>query len=187
MSIRNLDAVFRPRSIALIGASNRPDSVGHVVARNLLEGGFEGPVMPVSTTHSSIAGILAYNDVAHLPLAPDLAIICTPPATVPGIVADLAARGTRGAVVISAGFNELGTDAGRTLERAMLDAAKSSLLRIIGPNCLGIISTTVRLNASFAALAAASCRPALMAITGLSRAAVRAADRNFRAWVMVSM
>ena len=166
MSIRNLDAVFRPRSVALIGASNRPDSVGHVVARNLLEGGFEGPVMPVSTTHSSVAGILAYSDVAHLPMTPDLAIICTPPQTVPGIVADLAARGTKGAVVISAGFNELGTEAGMALERAMLDAAKSSLLRIIGPNCLGIISTAVRLNASFAPVSSPSGGVAFVAQSG---------------------
>ena len=166
MSIRNLDAVFRPRSVALIGASNRPESVGHVVARNLLDGGFEGPVMPVSTTHSSVAGILAYSDVAHLPMTPDLAIICTPPQTVPGIIADLAARGTKGAVVISAGFNELGTEAGMSLERAMLDAAKSSLLRIIGPNCLGIISTAVRLNASFAPVSSPSGGVAFVAQSG---------------------
>ncbi|MDE2464112.1 MAG: bifunctional acetate--CoA ligase family protein/GNAT family N-acetyltransferase [Alphaproteobacteria bacterium] len=166
MSIRNLDAVFRPRSVALIGASNRPNSVGHVVARNLLEGGFEGPVMPVSTTHSSVAGVLAYQDVGHLPLSPDLAIICTPPQTVPGIVADLAARGTKGAVVISAGFNELGTEAGKALEQKMLEAAKTSLLRIVGPNCLGVISTGVRLNASFAPVSSPAGGVAFVAQSG---------------------
>ncbi len=124
MSIRNLDAVFHPKSVALIGASNRPGSVGFVVARNLLAGGFEGPIMPVNPAHPSVAGMLAYPDVASLPMTPDLAVICTPPQTVPGLIADLGKRGTKGAVVITAGFNELGTDEGTALEQAMLDAAK---------------------------------------------------------------
>ncbi|MDE2075329.1 MAG: CoA-binding protein, partial [Alphaproteobacteria bacterium] len=82
MSIRNLDAVFHPKSVALIGASPRPDSVGFVVAKNLLAGGFEGPIMPVSPHHEAISGMLAYPDVASLPMTPDLAVICTPPQSV---------------------------------------------------------------------------------------------------------
>ncbi len=152
MSVRNLDALFRPRSVALIGASSRPNSVGRVVADNLLRSGFTGPIMPVNPRHQAIAGILAYPDVASLPVVPDLAVICTPPATVPGLVAELGKRGVKGAVVITAGFKELGSAAGRALEQAILDAARPHLLRIVGPNCVGIISTAANLNASFAHL-----------------------------------
>lgn len=149
MSIRNLDAIFRPKSIALIGASTSPKSVGFVTARNLLDGGFGGPIMPVNPKYSSVAGMLAYPDVASLPIVPDLAVICTPPATVPGLIAALGARGTKGAVVITAGFKELGSAEGRALEQAVLDAARPHLLRIVGPNCLGIVSTPFGINASF--------------------------------------
>ncbi len=166
MSIRNLDAVFHPKSVALIGASPRPDSVGFVVAKNLLAGGFEGPIMPVSPHHEAISGMLAYHDVASLPMTPDLAVICTPPQAVPGLVGELAERGTKGAVVITAGFNELGTEQGRALERAMLEAAKTNLMRIIGPNCLGILSTGAGLNASFAPVPAHKGGVAFVAQSG---------------------
>jgi len=150
MSIRNLDAIFRARSVALIGASTRPRSVGKVIADNLLAGGFPGPVMPVNPKYSSISGVLAYADIASLPVVPDLAVVCTPPATVPGLVAELGRRGVKGAVVITAGFKELGSAEGRALEQSILEAARPHLLRVIGPNCLGVISTSLRLNASFA-------------------------------------
>jgi acetyltransferase len=150
MSIRNLDAIFRPKAVALIGASPRPQSVGLVTALNLHAGGFEGPIMPVNPRHRAVAGVLAYPDVASLPVVPDLAIICTPPATVPGLVAELGARGVKGAIVITAGFRELGSAEGRALEQAVLDAARPHLMRIIGPNCVGVISTPIGLNASFA-------------------------------------
>ncbi len=150
MSVRNLDAIFRPKSVALIGASNRPHSVGAVIARNLLAGGFDGPVMPVNPQHGSVAGVLCYPDAASLPMTPDLAVICTPPQTVPGLIAALGARGTRGAIVVTAGFREAGNAAGRKLDQDMLDAARPHLMRIIGPNCIGVLSTPVNLNASFA-------------------------------------
>ncbi len=154
MSVRNLDAIFRPKSIALIGASTNANSVGFVTARNLLVGGFDGPIMPVNPKHASVAGMLAYPDVASLPVVPDLAVICTPPQTVPGLIAQLAKRGTRGVVVVTAGFKELGSAEGRALEQAALDAARPHLMRIIGPNCLGVVSTPVGLNASFAHIGA---------------------------------
>ncbi|HWA31796.1 MAG TPA: GNAT family N-acetyltransferase [Rhizomicrobium sp.] len=150
MTTRNLDAIFHPGSIALIGASNRPHSVGAVIAQNLREGGFDGPILPVNPKHTSVAGILCYPDVASLPVTPDLAVICTPPQTVPGLVAELGARGTRAAIVVTAGFREGGNAAGMALQTAMLDAARPHLLRVIGPNCLGVISTPINLNASFA-------------------------------------
>jgi len=150
MSIRNFDALFKPKSIALIGASNRPNAVGAVVARNLLDGGFGGPVLFVNPHESAIRSTLNYRSVADLPVTPDLAVIATPSATVPGLIADLGARGCRAAVVLAAGFGEGGEADGRRLRDEMLRAARPHLLRIVGPNCLGLISTPLGINASFA-------------------------------------
>ena len=86
MSVRNLDYLFKPESVAVIGASNRSRSVGQAVMQNLLAGGFGGPVMPVNPRHEAVSGVLAYPDVAALPLAPDLAVVCTPAPTVPGLI-----------------------------------------------------------------------------------------------------
>ena len=148
MSIRNLDALFNPQSIALIGASNRPGSIGQVVAHNLFTAGFKGPIMPVHPKERSIHGVLTYNSVEELPFAPDLAVIATPPQTIPGIIEDLGKRGTRGAVVISAGFAELGEE-GMKLQEEVLAAARPNLMRIVGPNCLGILVPEKGINASF--------------------------------------
>src|SRR3546814_7047623 len=118
MSERNLEHLFKPTSMALIGASNRPGSVGAVIARNLFNAGFGGPIMPVNPRHRAIEGVLAYSDVAALPVTPDLAIISTPPSTVPEIIAELAARGTKAAVVITAGIDATATD-GTSLRQQM--------------------------------------------------------------------
>lgn len=115
---------------------------------NLLSGGFDGPIIPVNPKHKSVAGVLCYSDVGSLPFAPDLAVICTPPPTVPGLISELGARGTKAAVIITAGFE--GSDTGKALKQQICDAARPHLLRIIGPNCLGVISTPGGLNASFA-------------------------------------
>jgi acetyltransferase len=148
VSVRNLDALFQPRAIAIVGASTRPGSVGGMLTRNLLGAGFAGPVMPVNPRHRAVAGVLAYPDVAALPLTPALAVIASPPETVPGIVAALAARGTRAAVVITAGFRERDAQ----LRQAMLDAARARLMRIVGPNCIGLLVPPAGINASFAPL-----------------------------------
>lgn len=150
MSIRNLDRLFHPASIALIGASDRNHSVGAVAMRNLLEGGFDGPIMPVNPKRKAVQGVLTYPDVAALPVVPDLAVICTPPATVPGLIAELGARGTRAAVVITAGLGRETMPDGRTAHQAMLDAARPHTLRILGPNCIGLLVPGIGLNASFA-------------------------------------
>jgi acetyltransferase len=149
MTTRNLDAVFAPRSVAVIGASNRPLSVGATVMRNLLDGGFSGPILPVNPKYPAVAGVLTYPSVAALPLVPDLAVICTPAPTVPELIDQLGTRGTRGAIVLSAGLGAQGSD-GDSLGHAMLHAARPHLLRILGPNCLGLIVPGQALNASFA-------------------------------------
>ncbi len=152
MSIRNLDALFSPTTIALIGASNRPGSVGAVLARNLFEGGFAGPILTVNPHERAIRSTLSYRAVSELPLAPDLAIIATPPDTVPELIRELGERGCRAAVVITAGFGEGERADGKALKQAMLEAARPYLMRIVGPNCLGILAPHRGINASFAHL-----------------------------------
>jgi acetyltransferase len=169
MSIRNLDRLFEPRSVALIGASRTPGSVGAVLAHNLFRGGFDGPVMPVNPRHAAIEGVLTYPDVASLPQTPDLAVISTPPEVVPGIVAELGKRGTRAAVVVTAGFAESADPRGRALQQALLDAARPHTLRVLGPNCLGMLVPRLRLDASFAHL---SPRPGGIAFVAQSGAVV---------------
>lgn len=153
MTIRNLDKLLQPTSVAVVGASNRPLSVGNTVMRNLLAGGFQGAIMPVNPKYTAVAGVLAYPDVKDLPIAPDLAVICTPAATVPELIDVLGQRGTRAAVVLSAGLREAVDDSGESLSLRMLKAARPHMLRIVGPNCLGILSSARSLNASFAPMA----------------------------------
>jgi acetyltransferase len=119
MSVHNLDALFKPASITLIGASDRPGSIGAVLMRNLLDGGFRGTVTAVNPRHKQIAGRRAYPDVASLPESPDLGVICTPPAVVAGVVDALGAKGTRAAVIITAGFGERGGTGGVALQQAV--------------------------------------------------------------------
>jgi acetyltransferase len=154
MSIRNLDALFNPASVALIGATDRAGSLGAVVLRNLRRAGFRGELMLVSPRHQILNGMPVYKNVASLPRMPDLAVIATPPETVPPLVAELGARGTKAAVVITAGFGELG-EAGRVLQQAALAAARPHLLRIVGPNCVGVMVPGIGLDASFSHIAPA--------------------------------
>jgi acetyltransferase len=150
MTIRNLDRLLHPASLAVIGASDRPSSVGAVVMKNLADGGFAGTVMPVNPKHDVVAGLRSYADIADLPVAPDLAVICTPPDSVPGIIDALGRRGTRAAIVITAGLTRTKLADGRSLQQAMLDAARPYLLRVLGPNCVGLLVPGIGLNASFA-------------------------------------
>lgn len=167
MSVRNLEKLFRPRSVALIGASDRPGSIGAVVMRNLLASAFAGPVYPVNPAHASVMGRRAWASVADLAEAPDLALIATPPDTIPGIVSELGERGTKAAIVLTAGLSARRDASGRTLDQAMLDAARPHLLRILGPNCLGLLVPPIALNASFAHVDA---RPGSLAFVSQSGA-----------------
>jgi acetyltransferase len=172
MTTRNLDALFKPKRVALIGASGRERSVGAVLAANLLDGAFTGSVDWVHPRLERLRDRPVYATVKDLPETPDLAVIATPPETVPGLVADLAARGTRGAVIITAGFGELGAAASERLQQQILDAARPSVMRIIGPNCLGIMAAESGLNASFAHLPLRPGRLALVTQTGAVMSAV---------------
>jgi acetyltransferase len=154
MTVRYLDKLFAPQSVALIGASDREGSLGAVVLRNLKMSGFKGPIWPVNATHAQVGGGQAWPDVDALPEAPDLAVICTPAPTVPALIEALGRKGTRAAIVMTAGLKQLLDPAAgqgsKTLEQAMLEAARPYLLRILGPNCIGALVSAVSLNASFA-------------------------------------
>jgi len=184
MSIRNLDRLFHPRAVAVIGASARPGAVGHVVLANMRAAGFAGSLMPVNPHESDIDGLRVWPDIAALPENPDLAIIATPPDTVPGLIGQLAARGCAGAVVITAGFGEGGSAAGAQRRQAMLDAAHPALLRIIGPNCLGMVAPSAGVNASFSHVHAKSGPIACFTQSGAVAAALldwaTARDLGFR-------
>ena len=170
MTIRNLDALIAPKSIALVGASRDAGSVGGVVARNLRAGGFDGPVRLVNPHAAEIEGMPAYASVGDLPEAPDLAVVTTPAAAIPDVIADLGARGCRVAVVISAGFEGPGPPA--KLKQRMLEAARPHLLRIVGPNCLGVLSPVAGVNGSFARSMPPRGRVALIAQSGAVAAAM---------------
>ena len=150
VSTRNLEYLFRPKSIAVIGASDRAGSVGATVMRNVIAGGFAGNIYAVNPAHLRVAGRPAYARVEDLPQTPDLAVIATPPATIPALIDALGKRGTRAAVVLSGGLSREHDAQGKTLTQAMCDAAHPHLLRILGPNCVGLLVPGCGLSASFA-------------------------------------
>ncbi|MEP9350119.1 bifunctional acetate--CoA ligase family protein/GNAT family N-acetyltransferase [Xanthobacter sp. KR7-225] len=172
MTTRNLDALFHPGAIALVGGSNRPGSIGAVIARNLFEAGFQGPILTVNPKERAIRSSLNYPSVADLPIPVDLAVVATPPDAIPGVIASLGEKGCRAAVVITAGFGEGDRAEGLELRQKMLDAAKPHLLRIVGPNCLGFISTGPRINASFAHIMPAKGDVAFVTQSGAMATAV---------------
>ncbi|HRD78283.1 MAG TPA: CoA-binding protein, partial [Hyphomicrobiaceae bacterium] len=159
MSVRNLRYLLEPRSVAFLGASAREGSLGRIISANLTKGGFKGPVWLVNPKRGEIAGQRVFGSVTELPAAPDLAVIATQPATIPTLVGELGAKGTRAAVVISAGMTG-------ELKQAMLDAARPHLLRIQGPNCLGLILPPLGLDASFSHLAPPAGDLALVSQSG---------------------
>ena len=166
VSTRNLRHLFKPGSVAVIGASDRPQSVGATVIRNVLSGGFAGPVWPVNLRHTVVAGQKAYRSVDRLPGVPDLAVICTPPQTVPGLIAELGSAGCRAAVVLTAGLESTRLEDGRNAAEAMLEAARRHFLRILGPNCVGLLVPGIGLNASFAHVSASKGELAFISQSG---------------------
>ncbi|OKH14299.1 acetyl CoA synthetase subunit alpha [Fischerella major NIES-592] len=144
-----LDAIFAPKSIAVIGASEREGSVGRTVLWNLISHPFGGTVFPVNPKHHSVLGIKTYPNIAAVPEPVDLAIVITPASTVPGVIGECVDAGVKGAIVLSAGFKEIGTT-GAELEQQVLQQVRRGKMRLIGPNCLGVMNPHTGLNATFA-------------------------------------
>ncbi|HXQ95666.1 MAG TPA: bifunctional acetate--CoA ligase family protein/GNAT family N-acetyltransferase [Candidatus Acidoferrales bacterium] len=147
---RPLDALFLPRSVAVIGATEKEGSVGRTVLWNLISSPFGGTVFPINPKRPNVLGLKAYPSLAAVPDPVELAVIVTPPQSVPGVMDECVASGVRGVIVISAGFKETGPD-GEELERQVLARARAGGIRVIGPNCLGVMNPIGGLNATFAA------------------------------------
>ena len=143
MSVRNLDKLMDPTSVVVVGASPEPHSVGNTLVTNVMTGGYKGPILLVTPRHREIAGHVCYPSIAALPIVPDLAVVATPPSTLPSVVADLAAKGTKAGVVITAGVTP-------SLRRDMLEAGRAECFRVLGPNGIGLLRPSIGLNASFA-------------------------------------
>ena len=172
-----LDAIFAPQSVAVIGATEREGSVGRTLLRNLIANPFGGTVYPVNPKRPSVMGIKAYASIADVPDQVDLAIIITPAKTVPSLIDQCIAAGVKGAIIISAGFKEVGAE-GIELERRILQSARDGNLRLIGPNCLGVMNPLTGLNATFASSMA---RPGNVAFISQSGALCTAIlDWSFR-------
>lgn len=160
-----LDCIFRPRSVAVIGASEREGSVGRTLLWNLIRSPFGGTVFPVNPQRHSVLGIKSYRDIASVPEIVDLVIIATPAATVPQVIRECVAVGVKGAIIISAGFKEIG-EQGAALEQEVLAEARKGGMRIIGPNCLGLMNPLAGLNATFAGTSARSGNVAFISQSG---------------------
>jgi acetyltransferase len=150
MGLYNLDKIFQPASIAVIGASEKNDSIGRALMENLVQSKYRGDLYPVNPNYDDLLGYKAYSNVAEVPQTADLAVIAVPIAKVPVVIEECVAAGVKGAIIISAGGKETG-DKGRKIEEEIKTKAEVGGLRIIGPNCMGIICPAENLNASFAA------------------------------------
>jgi acetyltransferase len=162
--MQSLDPFFHPANVAVIGASATPRSVGSILMRNLMENSFGGAVFPVNPRRAAVHGVHCYPTIADVPSAIDLAVIATPAAIVPGMLQQCIAKGVQAAIIISAGFSELGAD-GRAMEEEIRGLARGKL-RVIGPNCLGVLHPPSNLNASFAACMARPGKVALFSQSG---------------------
>jgi acetyltransferase len=146
---QSLEALFVPESVAVIGATDRPGTVGRTVLENLLKPSFHGRVYPVNPQRAEVLGLKAYKSIGEVPEPVDLVVLATPAITIPGLIGECVAAKARSAVVISAGFKERGA-AGTALERQIQEQLKQSSMRLIGPNCLGVMNPVIGMNATFA-------------------------------------
>lgn len=140
VDVHNLNRFFDPKRIALLGVSPNPNSVGGKVLSNLVGGGFDGVVYPVNPDREAVLGIHCFPSIKELPKTPDLGVICSAATLVPGLVRECGEAGIMGLIIISAGFKETGAEGKALEEQVKAEAARFSGMRIIGPNCLGIIS-----------------------------------------------
>ncbi|MEE4607690.1 MAG: CoA-binding protein, partial [Desulfobacteraceae bacterium] len=177
-----LDAIFNPTAVAVVGASTVPGKVGHDIFVNILRGGFTGTLYPVNPKAKRVASVHAYPLIAEIPDAVDLAMLIVPPPAALKAVEDAIAKGTRGIVIVSAGFREVGGQ-GLEIENRIKDICREAGVRLVGPNCLGVINPNpmVRLNASFSARMPKPGNIAFISQSGALCTAVLdfAADREF--------
>jgi acetyl coenzyme A synthetase (ADP forming)-like protein len=179
-AVRSIERLLRPQSIAVVGAGRQRGTIGHEIFRNLLNGGFDGPVYPVHPTARHVASVPAYASVNAIPDPVDLAVIVVPAERVLGVIQACGAKGVRGLVVISAGFAETGPS-GAAAQRELVAAARGAGMRIIGPNCMGVINTAagIAMNATFAPTAPLPGRLAFSSQSGgLGIAVLQEAERR---------
>tara|TARA_R110002124_G_scaffold63350_30_gene173321 strand:- start:28842 stop:29429 length:588 start_codon:yes stop_codon:yes gene_type:complete len=163
MTFSDLDHALAPRSVALIGASDRPGSLGTLVLSNIISGGFGGAVYPVNPKHSQLGGLACFACIADVPVVPDLCVIATPAHTIPDLITEIGAAGGRAVVIITAGIGSKDR-----LRERMLAAAAVHGVRIIGPNTIGLLAPHVGLNASFTHIPARPGSLALLSQSGPS-------------------
>ncbi len=163
--LQGLDAFFVPRTVAIVGATDRPSSVGRTILANLLEGGYRGKVYAVNPNRSEVLGLPCYKQIGLVPEKVDLAVVVTPAPTVPAAIGECVESGVKAAVVISAGFREFGTE-GAELEKQIQVQLRKGRMRLIGPNCLGVMNPLVGLNATFAQAPARTGNVAFLSQSG---------------------
>ncbi len=147
--VEQFNHVFYPRSVAVVGASSNPSKQGYLCLSNLLEGGYQGRVYPINPTMGEAFGLKVYPSVRAVPDEVDLAVIVIPAEASVAAVEDCAAKGVKGAILVTSGFKEVGTESGAELQDAIRDIARKAGMRIIGPNTIGLVNPEVRLNATF--------------------------------------
>ena len=147
MTVKRISQFFNPKSVAVIGASNRIDRAGYVVMRNLLQGGFNGPIMPVTPKYKAEHGVLAYPTIESMPQVPDLAVICTNKELICKLVSELGEKGCKNAVIIASGVD-------KKLKKQLIETAQQAKVNILGPNSLGLLFPSIGLNASFSHMVA---------------------------------
>ncbi len=148
MSQHHLKPLFAAKSVAVFGASDRTDAVGQIVFQNMLQSGYQGALYPINPTRAEVQGCKAYASIADIDEPVELAVIATPPQTVPDIIEACGKHNVKAAIIITAGFGEAGEE-GKALERAVLENAQRYGIRLIGPNCLGVMRPDIGLNATF--------------------------------------
>jgi acetyltransferase len=182
-------SLLSPSSIAIIGASAEEKKVGHIVLKNLISQGYKGAIYPVNPKGGEILGKTAYASVAAIPGEVDLAVVVTPAKTVVDLAEECGKKGVKTLVVISAGFGEIGTNEGHAMEKSLVETAKKYKMKLIGPNCLGVMRPSAGINVSFAENLEKSGSIALLSQSGaLAVALLDAAQQTGLAFsLMVSM
>ena len=150
MSSTNLQYLLKPRSITVVGTANSPNNNGYIVVRNIIHGGFQGPVLPISEKDLSVAGVLAYKNIASLPISPDLAVLCVPLDKATPFLQELRKKGTKAVILLAGGLSAVSPEKASQIKKELLAAANTPDMRILGPHCLGVMVPWLNLNATMA-------------------------------------